>query len=70
MRAGSELMLAASQQRTSGERGTRATERAIFVLNRTGTSKSELERSERQRKAIVGNQFYKNIRATMQQCDY
>ena len=69
MRAGSELMLAASEQRTSDKRGKRATGRAMVVLNRTGSSKSELEQSERQRKATVGNHFHKNIRATTQQCD-
>ena len=69
MRAGSELVLATSEQRTSGERGTRATGRAIFVLSRTGTNKSELERSERQRNATVGNHFNKNIRAPTQQCE-
>ena len=69
MRGGSELVLAASEQQTHAERGTRTTGRAIFILNRTGTSRSELERNERQRKATVGNDFYENIRATTQQCD-
>ena len=69
MRAASELVRDASEQRTSGERGTRATGRAIFVLNRTVTSKSELERGEKQTKATVGNHFVQNIRATTQQCD-
>ena len=69
IRATNELVRDVSEQRTSGVRGTCATGRAISVLNRAVTSKSELERGKKQLKVTVRNHFVKNIRATTQQCE-